>query len=175
MKKGLIQVYCGNGKGKTTAATGLAIRAAGNGFQVLFVQFMKDGRTGEFNIMKKIPEIEVIHLDKNYGFAFNMTDEQKKEARKAYSELWEIAMKKIVEGSYDLFVADEFMSAYQHGLIDREAAVHFLKNKPEGLEVVLTGRHPAKEVEELADYISEINKIKHPMDRGIPARIGIEF
>lgn len=175
MEKGLIEVYCGDGKGKTTAATGLAVRAAGCGMRVLFVRFLKNEHSGELVILDKIPEIDVIHLNREFGFVFRMTEEEKQEAKEVYSNLWQEAVRRAVEEGYDMLVADEFMAAYRYEFIDHVHALDFLKNKPGKLEVVLTGRDPAPEIQELAEYISEVKKIKHPFEQGVPARRGIEF
>ena len=175
MEKGLIEVYCGDGKGKTTAATGLAVRAAGCGMRVLFVRFLKNEHSGELVILDKIPEIDVIHLNREFGFVFRMTEEEKQEAKEVYSNLWQEAVRRAVEEEYDMLVADEFMAAYRYEFIDHVHALEFLKNKPGKLEVVLTGRDPAPEIQELAEYISEVKKIKHPFEQGVPARRGIEF
>ena len=175
MEKGLIEVYCGDGKGKTTAATGLAVRAAGCGMRVLFVRFLKNEHSGELVILDKIPEIDVIHLNREFGFVFRMTEEEKQKAKEVYSNLWQEAVRRAVEEEYDMLVADEFMAAYRYEFIDHVHALDFLKNKPGKLEVVLTGRDPAPEIQELAEYISEVKKIKHPFEQGVPARRGIEF
>ena len=175
MEKGLIEVYCGDGKGKTTAATGLAVRAAGCGMRVLFVRFLKIEHSGELVMLDKIPEIDVIHLNREFGFVFRMTEEEKQEAKEVYSNLWQEAVRRAVEEEYDMLVADEFMAAYRYEFIDHVHALDFLKNKPGKLEVVLTGRDPAPEIQELAEYISEVKKIKHPFEQGVPARRGIEF
>ena len=92
-----------------------------------------------------------------------------------YSNLWQEAVRRAVEEEYDMLVADEFMAAYRYEFIDHVHALDFLKNKPGKLEVVLTGRDPAPEIQELAEYISEVKKIKHPFEQGVPARRGIEF
>ena len=175
MEKGLIEVYCGDGKGKTTAAIGLAVRAAGCGMRVLFVRFLKNEHSGELVILDKIPEIDVIHLNREFGFVFRMTEEEKQEAKEVYSNLWQEAVRRAVEEEYDMLVADEFMAAYRYEFIDHVHALDFLKNKPGKLEVVLTGRDLAPEIQELAEYISEVKKIKHPFEQGVPARRGIEF
>ena len=101
-----------------------------------------------------------------------MTDEEKKEAREVYNEL----LKEVIEKSKkaDMLVMDEIIATYNNNLIDREMFLDFLRNKPENLEVVMTGRDPVDELVELADYISEIKKIKHPFDKGINSRVGIE-
>lgn len=175
MQHGMIHIYCGDGKGKTSAATGLAVRAAGTGMKVLFSRFLKNEISGELKILDRIPEIRVIHLEKSYGFYNTLTETQKKEIKEMYSELWYRIRMLLKEERYDLLVADEFMAAYNYGLIPKEDAVCFLKSKPQDLEIVLTGRNPEPELVELADYVSEIRKIRHPFDRGIRARKGIEF
>lgn len=175
MKFGLLHIYCGDGKGKSTAAAGLAIRAAGTGKKVLFGRFLKNENSGELQILDMVPEIEVLHMEKSFGFFYTLSDEEKEEMRQTYRKLWKEIVRKAEEEKFDMLVMDEFMAAYQLEVIDREAAAEFLKNRPENLEVVLTGRDPAPEILELADYVSEIQKVKHPFDQGIPARKGIEF
>lgn len=175
MDSGLIHIYCGDGKGKTSAAAGLAVRAAGWGKRILFVRFLKNENSGELKVLDKVPEIEVLHLEKSYGFYSSLSGAEKKEAEETYRKLWVKTMQLISGGSYDVLVVDEFMAAYNYGLIPQKEALHFLKEKPEGLEVVLTGRSPDRHLVELADYVSEIRKIRHPFDRGIGARKGIEY
>ncbi|MDO4260800.1 MAG: cob(I)yrinic acid a,c-diamide adenosyltransferase [Eubacteriales bacterium] len=174
LKKGCLQIYCGDGKGKTTAAVGLAVRAAGTGLKVLFCQVMKDGTSGEVEMLKKLGVSYQCCTDR-FGFFWNMTDAQKEEAAKAYTDVFLDAAAQARAEDYDLFVVDEFMSAYNHGLIDQKKALTFLMERPERLEIVLTGRDPGEELLELADYVTEMRKIKHPFDRGIPARRGIEL
>lgn len=175
MRKGLIHIYCGDGKGKTSAAIGLAVRAAGSGMKVLFARFLKNEQSGELKILDWIPEIEVLHLERSYGFFRTLTDQEKEEVRIMYGSLWKQIREKASGGAFDVLVIDEFMAAYQYGLIDHEEALDFLKGKPEKLEIVLTGRNPDSALVELADYVSEIRKVKHPFDRGILARPGIEY
>lgn len=175
MNTGLLHIYCGDGKGKTTAATGLAVRAAGSGFKVLFGRFLKNEASGELKVLDKIQDIEVLHLPKSFGFYNTLSEAEKKEAADMYEKLWETLCKEALTGKYQMLVIDEFMAAWNYGLIDKERALGFLKGRPSFLEVVLTGRNPAPELVELADYVSEIKKIKHPFDRDILARRGIEF
>lgn len=175
MRKGLIHIYCGDGKGKTTAAMGLTVRAAGCGMRVILTQFMKCGTSNEIKVMKTLPNITYACVNKNLGFSWNMTEEEKKEAKKLYQQLFRDVTKLAVEQEADLLVMDEFMSAYNYGWIDQREALEFLQNKPEKLEVVLTGRDPGEELIGLADYVTEMRKIKHPFEKGIPARKGIEL
>ena len=175
MARGMIHIYCGDGKGKTTAATGLAVRAAGCGMKVLFARFLKNENSGELSILDSVPEIEVLHLERSYGFFNTLTDEEKEEVRQMYGQLWDLIKEKISGGQFQMLVIDEFMAAYRYGLIGREEALDLLTGKPEALELVLTGRNPGPELTELADYVSEIRKVKHPFDHGIMARRGIEY
>ena len=175
METGLLHIYCGDGKGKTTAAIGLSVRAAGSGFSVLFARFLKDERSGELEAMRQVPKIEILPVEKSFGFYWNLTEEEKEEAHKFYGNLWRTVEEKASSGKYDMLVVDEFMAAFQYGLIPRKEALAFLKDRPGNLEVVLTGRNPDQALLKLADYVSEICKVKHPFDRGTGARKGIEY
>lgn len=173
--KGLIHIYTGEGKGKTTAATGLAVRFAGSGGKVLFTQFLKDGHSGEIEIMDSIKNITCLLPDFNFGFTWNMTDEEKVNAKNAYSAYLEDVFERAGGGHYGLLILDEVIGADNSDLIPHSRLINFLKHRPESLEVVLTGRGPSEDILKLADYISEINCIRHPYQRGIPARRGIEL
>ncbi len=172
--KGCLHIYCGDGKGKTTAAVGLAVRAAGYGMKVLFCQCMKDGTSSEVEMLQKLG-IDYCCCTEKFGFYWNMTDEQKEKAKDSYMELFVKVIKKAKEENYGMLVIDEFMSAYQYGMIAPREAIRFLMERPEGLEVVLTGRDPGEELIELADYVTEMKKRKHPFDKGVKARKGIEM
>ena len=174
MEKGLIHIYCGDGKGKTTASLGLAVRAAGRGFKVLILQFLKSQDTGEIPTLEKIPEITVLRSNKVFGFTFQMTDQEKEECRAVHDELLEQGIRMAQSGQTDLLILDEIISTCNYNLVNGDNLINFLKNKPATMEVVLTGRNPSEELLEIADYVSEIKKVKHPYDRGIKARIGIE-
>ncbi len=164
----MIQVYVGDGKGKTTASIGLSIRAAGHGFNVLFMQFLKDDSSGEISVLRSIPSIEVIHCPVNYGFTFQMTEDQKKETAQEYDKM----LDKAIEADVFLIVLDEAIHALNAGLINQEKLERLLHKN---CEIVLTGRNAPEWLTDRADYVSDIQKIKHPYDRGVQARIGIEF
>lgn len=170
---GLIHIYCGDGKGKTTAAIGLAIRAAGAGRKVVFAQFFKDGSSSEIGILKTVENIRTVHCNTVRGFWRRMDDSQKAQAGKDYTAF--LAEVILLAKDADLLVMDEIISACNHATVAESVVSDFLRNKPKGLEVVLTGRNPSKSLLELADYVSEIRKIKHPYDCGVAAREGIEF
>ena len=173
MERGLIHIYCGDGKGKTTAAVGLSIRAAGCGRRVVFAQFFKDGNSGECCVLEKLPNIIFLRPEKSFGFFWTLSEAEKAAARAFYTAHLQKALN-LARGAHQL-VLYEAMSACAHGMLDEEALLAFLRTKPEGLEVVLTGRDPSPAMQDAADYVTEMKKIKHPFDRGIPARKGVEF
>lgn len=174
---GLIHIYTGEGKGKTTAAVGLTIRCAGSGGRVVFCQFLKDNQSSELNILRQIPLVEIVQATPIRGFYKNLNDEQRAAARQTAGQLLRRAI--AAAGAENpqparLLVLDEAIAACNHQLIDQNELASFLRDKPAGLEVVLTGRSPAPELLTLADYVSEIRKLKHPFNQGIAARRGIE-
>ena len=173
-KRGLVHLYCGDGKGKTTAALGLAVRAAGSGFRVVVVQFLKSHKTGELAVLEAVPSIEVIRGKEGTAFSFSMTEEEKEKTRLVHDDNLKTAITIATSGNCDMLILDEAVGAYARELLDRGALEAFVKNKPEELELVLTGRNPAQWMVECADYVSEVKKIKHPYEKGIPARLGIE-
>lgn len=175
MSKGCIHIYTGDGKGKTTACVGLSVRCAGAGNKVVFTQFLKDNTSSEIELLKNLPNVEFVPNDRTFGFTFLMTPEEKEDAAQYYRRHFEEAIQHAKESDAGLLVLDEIISVYNENLVDREAVCDFLRNKPQHLEVALSGREPAKELIDLADYVSEIKKIKHPFDSGIQARKGIEY
>ena len=171
---GLLHIYCGSGKGKTTAAVGLAVRAAGAGLRVHIVQLMKGGETSELSSLKLIPEISVSRLSREYGFTFNMTDEERSAITAEHNSLLSSAAELMNGGAVDMLIIDEFFSAYNSGLLHRELAESTVLTD-RTCELVLTGRDPSEKFIAAADYVSEIHEIKHPYTRGIEARKGIEY
>lgn len=173
--KSCVHIYCGDGKGKTTAAIGLAVRACGSGKKVLITRFLKTDHSGEVKALCRLPEIIVTPCKRSFGFFSRMSEEQKKEAGIYYSQLLKTTLNKAVVENFDLLVLDEIMAVCNVGLVEEERVLEFLSARPENLEVVLTGRNPSDKLLEIADYVSEIKKVKHPYDRGISARQGIEY
>ncbi len=173
--KGLIHIYCGDGKGKTTAALGLALRAAGAGKRVLLVQLLKGNPTSELESLALIPDIKVIRPEKSFGFTFNMTDEQKSELTDIHNRLLASAFEKMSAGNVDMLIIDEFFGAYNKKLVDTGTADRIVFEKAEHCELVLTGRDPQERFVSAADYVSEIKCVKHPYQQGITARKGIEY
>lgn len=172
---GLIHLYCGDGKGKTSAAIGLAVRAAGRGNHVVVARFLKTDDSGEVMALQHIPEITVIPCEKTFGFISAMDEETKRAAAGYNTELFGKAVEMAEKEHAALLVLDEMMAAMNYGMVSEKMVIEFLKKRPDDLEVVLTGRNPSDAVSELADYISEIKKIRHPYEKGISARIGIEY
>lgn len=170
---GLIHLYCGDGKGKTTAALGLTLRAAGAGKQVVFTQFFKDGSSSEMEPLAALPGVRVFHADTVRGFYWNMTPSQREQAGKDYTALFRLVTQAAQEA--DLLILDEIVSACNRGVVPEKLVTNFLREKSARLEVVLTGRNPSAALLELADYVTEMRKLRHPFDRGIGARKGIEF
>lgn len=171
---GLIHIYCGDGKGKTTAAVGLAVRCAGRGNKVLLVQFLKSRDSGELYSLAKLPDIEIMRGKESKKFTFQMNEEEKQALLIEHNKMFEQVLAKIKNGGYSLLILDEVIGALNAKVFEMPKLIEFLRHKPENLEIVLTGRNPAPELVEIADYVSEIRKVKHPMDKGIMAREGIE-
>jgi len=175
-RKGLIQVYTGDGKGKTTAAVGQAIRALGRGFKVMIVQWLKDGRSGEIPVLKKLG-IEVVVWGGEYGkkmiagIPLRDIHTIQKESESFLHKITE----KIRNYHYDLVIFDEINVALKSRLIDREKFLSWLRNKPDFLEVILTGREASPEILSQADLVTEMKKIKHPYDKGTKMRKGVEY
>lgn len=172
-KLGMVHLYHGGGKGKTTAAIGLALRAAGRGYPVLVVQFLKRGDSGEIKALERlgIPTLAYPQLS---GFSFRMSEEEKAKCLAAHTEnLWR-AGTFCSQSPQGLLVLDEAVGACQKGLLDEKLLLDFLHARPAGWEVVLTGRNPSANLLKVADYVTEMKKQKHPFDRGVMARDGIE-
>ncbi|WP_320937458.1 cob(I)yrinic acid a,c-diamide adenosyltransferase [Enterocloster lavalensis] len=240
---GLVHIYCGDGKGKTTAALGLALRAAGNGVPVVIARFLKNDGSGEVGILENVPGVYLFHCERQFGFTWTMSEEQKAEAGEYFTGLferaWEMGCKTAREdvegaGKADgcmagenwgsdsvsdgssrrdtgvcdtgasisespvsgapvsgspasapltsppceiraLLVLDEIMAAVNSGFVANERLLAALDHRPDGLEVVLTGRGPSEELLSRADYVTEMRAVKHPYEKGVGARKGVEY
>lgn len=175
MDTGLIHIYCGDGKGKTTAALGLSLRCAGRGGRVLFAQFLKSRPTGELMALQQLPQVTLLRGTGLKKFTFQMNPQELFQTRQEQQALLEKITAYCQKERPDLAVCDELIGACSLGLVPEEKVLALMKEKPEKTELVLTGRNPGAKLLELADYVSEIKKVKHPYDRGIPARAGIEM
>ncbi len=171
---GLIHIYCGDGKGKTTTGMGLCSRAAGYGYKVLIYQFMKDNKTSERKTLEKAENITWLDGLKEEKFSFQMTEEEKQQRREFYGSQLAMIEKKVREEHFEVLFLDEAIYTIRAGLLDEGQVLAFLQNKPENLEVILTGQGPSEALMEKADYVSEICMRKHPFQKGQPARDGIE-
>lgn len=245
---GLVHIYCGDGKGKTTAALGLALRAAGSGVPVVIARFLKNDGSGEVGILENVPGVYLFHCERQFGFTWTMSEEQKAEAGEYFTGLferaWELGCKTAREdvegaGKADgcmagenwgsdsvsdgssrrdigvcdtgtsisespvsgapvsgspvstppasapltsppceiraLLVLDEIMAAVNSGFVANERLLAALDHRPDGLEVVLTGRGPSEELLSRADYVTEMRAVKHPYEKGVGARKGVEY
>lgn len=175
MSKGLIHVYTGEGKGKTTAAFGLAKRAAGHGKKVLILQFLKSKMkdSGEIASAKKTG-IEVIRFEDQATPLFD-PGVKVEDLKKALNDAVALAVKEIGSGSYDVVILDEFNTALGCEYAELSDAEEIINAKPEGVELIFTGRGAPEGLIELADYVTEMKMVKHPFKKGVKARRGIEF
>ncbi len=170
MTFGMVHLYTGNGKGKTTAAFGLAVRAAGRGYATYIGQFLKGVEYGELKIEQFTNGLVKVEQFGKDTFVHEITEEDKKLAEKGFEKCKEA----IFSGKYRLVILDEINIAVYFKLIDKGKVVNLIKNKPDNVEIVLTGRYAPKEFFEIADLITEMKEIKHYYKKGIQAREGIE-
>lgn len=199
----MIQLYTGDGKGKTTAAVGQAVRAVGSGYRVMFCQFMKGGETGELEVLKGLPQVEIYRCEREFPFFNAMTDRDKEEITEIHNAIIRNIIRRFdglnntgnisVNGSGVvglMVVLDEITYPLNCGLIDvslfkdlvgKMKALYNGRSGDSGeeslsrIELVLTGREPDRFILENADYITEMKKLRHPFDWGIQARKGIEY
>ena len=169
----MIHIYCGDGKGKTTAALGLILRHVGAGGQAVLAQFLKSSPTGELAALERLG-VPVLRNDLPHGFFPSMTDETKAAVTAQHNATLSTVTRLTRESACTLLVLDELCAAYNLGLVDR-AAVLSLLDEHGSAELVLTGRDPAPELLERADYITEMKLVRHPYEKGVKARKGIEF
>lgn len=169
----MLHIYCGDGKGKTTCAMGLAVRAAGHGRKVVVAQFLKGSNSGERTILESIPHVNCLPVPETIKFIFMMDEQEKANARAETTASFHQAVERSKDA--DLLVLDELCGALSTDMVPLDAVLAFLDSRPENLEVVITGRDPAPELQERADYITEMRKVKHPFDKGVNAREGVEW
>ncbi len=172
-----MQIYTGEGKGKTSAAIGQAIRARGRGLRILFVQFLKGKEgSGEISLLEDVGIEVICEGDKDrWTFPDRLKEEEKKKIRLELTRFFDKISRQVIEEKYDLVILDEINVVLHYKLIDKKRLIDFIRKKPTSLEVILTGRHASPELIELAHLVSEIKSIKHPFDAGIKGRRGIEY
>lgn len=167
----MVHIYCGDGKGKTTAAMGLALRMAGAGSRVVVGQFFKDGSSSEITLLRNLPGVSVHHCDTVKGRYVNLSPEDRQTARQDYTAF----LRELLTMDCDCLVLDEAVSACNHGVIPETEVAAYLRQWGVAREIVLTGRNPSAALLACADYVTEMVKRRHPFDEGIPARSGVEY
>ncbi len=173
-EKGLIILYTGEGKGKTTAALGLVLRAVGYNKKCLIVQFGKAWFTGELVGIKNLPNVKIIQGGK--GFLDILGSKvSKQEHIKATSSAFEILYKEVTTGNWDIVVADEIVGAVASKVLPLTKALQLIKSKPVKMDLVLTGHYAHKKLIDMSDLVTEMKEIKHPFQKGILAKKGIDF
>lgn len=172
LEKGLIQVYTGNGKGKTTAAFGLALRAVGAGLKVHMVQFMKKGTYSEFHAIKYLPQFTIVQFGRDTFVDKENPDEI--DVQLAQEGLHHAA-EVIKTGEYDVVILDELNVALDYNLVSIDDVLQMLNEKPSHVEIILTGRYAPSALEDKADLVTRMNEVKHPYEKGQAARRGIDY
>ena len=176
MDQARIHIYCGDGKGKTTASIGLSVRACGRGWPVVLSQFLKGSTSGELKVLTTLPNYHYVPAPSaTCKFVFQMNDAEKSVCREQVRQHFADTAAAVAQYHARLLVMDEVLDAVALGMLPDEELAAFLKSRPQELEVVMTGRAPTPCTEPLADYITRMEKVRHPFDRGLNARIGVEY
>lgn len=178
LDKGLIHVYTGDAKGKTTAAIGLAVRALGRGLKVLVVQFLKGGDepSGEMKLLAGIPGSELLRFpDQRHPIFYREGECDIEKLKESIREGFALVSGKVRSGGYDLVVVDEINNCVKEGWLAEDDLLALMKEKPRHVELVLTGRGATPEIIKLADYATEMRLIKHPAENGVKSRSGVEY
>lgn len=175
LERGLVQVYTGDGKGKTTAALGQGLRSCGRGLKVCMVQFLKGGDTGELHSVEKLhPLFEIFRFEKERGFFWTLNEQEKRELKEDIDRGFEFIKNIVGDQSCDVLIIDELLGVLGNKLLEIDEVVELLKSKPENMEIIITGRNAPKEIIEAADLVTEMKEIKHYFKNGVSAREGIE-
>lgn len=170
----MIHLYTGDGKGKTTAAVGLCVRAAGSGMRVIFSQFMKGNDTGELHVLGELSNVRILRSAKQFGFYKTLSEAEKAELTDIHNALLDRILEAVAGGECDMMILDEITYPVNWGLAD-VSKVKRLIDMAADLEIVFTGRDPAAFFVECADYVTEMKALRHPFEKGIAARKGIEY
>ena len=171
----MLQIYYGNGKGKTTACIGAAVRAAGHNYKVLIAQFLKCENSGERKVLSKIDNITLLPCPVKMDFVFNLSESQKAQISKLCMDIFNTAVNTALTQKYDMVIFDELLTAIDLNIMPESEVYSLLTNAPHNIEIICTGNNATEKIIEIADYVSKVVKIKHPYDNGIEARSGIEF
>lgn len=176
LDKGMIQVYTGNGKGKTTAAIGQGIRAFGNGLKVIMVQFLKSNNTGELKVLEGLGDnFKVIRLEKKRGFVWTLSNEEIDELKNEIIEEFEYVKKVLREDMCDVLILDEVMGVLKNEFLSEDDILELFTLKKENIEMIMTGRNVPERIASSVDLITEMKEVKHYFSKGINARKGIEY
>lgn len=170
---GKLHIYCGDGKGKTTASIGLAIRALGSGYSIVFTQFLKGSDTGELEVLRNMSNVKIVRSNAPMKFTYLMDEWELQECKKLNDSIFMEAISNDLN-SKTLLVLDEILGAIECNLLKEKLLMDFLQSNP-CCEVVLTGRKSSDKLLKLADYVTEMKKVKHPYDKEVGARKGIEY
>lgn len=174
-KQGLVHIYCGDGKGKTTAAVGMAARAVGRQKAVLFCQLLKNGKSGELGVLRCLPGVTVMEQLPMEGFYPKLSPEQQQIQKQNQRDKFEAFCRAVSSGAFFIAILDEGLSAWEAGILEEADLMHLLDVKHPQTELVLTGRNYPPELLNRADYVSEIKEVRHPFaEGGYQAREGIE-
>lgn len=176
LNEGFVQIYTGNGKGKTTAAIGQGMRAYGNGLKVIMVQFLKSGRTGELNTVDELGEnFEIFRFEKRRGFVWTLTKEEKEEVKKEVKAAYNFIIDILENCKCDMLIIDEVMGVLKNEFLSVEEVIELIDKKAKNVELIMTGRNVPKEIVDRANLVTEMKEIKHYYKEGVPARKGVEF
>lgn len=171
----MIHVYYGDGKGKTTAAAGLAARASGSGMRVMFVQFLKTEFSGEREALRGMQNITLTTCPLELKFTFDMTEQEKHQTAVMFRQLFNNSASAALSSRYDMIVFDEVFDVINENMLAESEVFEFIANAPKSLEIVMTGHNPPQRFIDAADYATEFKKVKHPFDKGVTARKGVEY
>lgn len=171
----MIQIYTGNGKGETTASIGQGVRAAGRGFKVYMVQFLKGTPTGELESLKKIDNFKVFRFEEKRDFVWNLNEEEIEELKKEVINAYNFILEIVENKECDLLIMDEIMGVLKNGFLSVEDIIEIINRNKHDIEIIMTGRDVPKELADRADLITEMNMVKHYYEKGVPAREGIEY
>lgn len=170
----MIHLYCGDGKGKTTAAMGLALRAAGRGRRVVIAQFLKSENSGERFALRGLENVTLLPLPEKVKFTFRMDEHDRVQAKERFGRTISECSRLLEEGA-QVLILDEVCAAVNAGLLPVGSVTKLLDRFGESAEIVLTGRNPAPELTERADYVTEMKAVRHPYEKGVGAREGVEY
>lgn len=171
----MIHIYTGDGKGKTTAAMGLALRAINAGQKVYILQFLKGRESGEITVLKTYDQVKIVRGKPGLKFSFQMSESEKLEVREIHDFQLTEATNEVMTGNVGTLILDEVLGALSTGLLDESVLDALLESVPKEVEVVLTGRGASQKLIDRADYVTEMKSIKHPYERGQKMRKGVEY